>query len=94
MSNAKSLLILYILSICSVKEAKRFLEKHSKKLDVAIDAYYNDPAAMAAAARRHESSGPSTSKLSALFDKYKGPCSLIELLRIMIYSILYRFRWS
>jgi len=55
----------------SAKDAKRFLEKH-KRLDVAIDAYYNDPSAMAAAAKRHDTAGPSASKLNTLFDKYKG----------------------
>jgi len=64
-----------ITQFCAVtgapaKDAKRFLEKH-KRLDVAIDAYYNDPSAMAAAAKRHDSVGPSVSKLNALFDKYK-----------------------
>jgi len=54
----------------SSKEAKRFLEKY-KKLEVAVDAFYNDPSAMAAASRRNNE-GPSTSKLSQLFDKYKG----------------------
>ena len=39
---------------------------------MAIDAYYNDPAAMAAA-KRHESSGVSlTSRLTTLFEQYKG----------------------
>ncbi|KAK7448478.1 Scaffold-type E3 ligase [Stygiomarasmius scandens] len=55
----------------SSKEAKRFLEKY-KKLEVAVDAFYNDPSAMAAATRRNNE-GPSTSKLSQLFDKYKDP---------------------
>ncbi|KAF5366764.1 hypothetical protein D9758_006504 [Tetrapyrgos nigripes] len=54
----------------SVKDAKRFLEKY-KKLDVAVDAYFNDPNPAPTPSRRHE--GPSTSKLNTLFDKYKDP---------------------
>jgi len=55
----------------SVKDARRFLDKY-KRVDVAVDAFYNDPSAMAAAAKRQtENSGPSTSKLHALFDRYK-----------------------
>jgi DCN1-like protein 1/2 len=55
-----------------VKDARKFLEKH-KRLDYAIDAYYNDPLAIAATARRQaDISAPSTSKLNTLFDKYKG----------------------
>ena len=53
------------------RDAKRFLERY-KRVDMAIDAYYNDPAAMAAA-KRHESSGVSlTSRLTTLFEQYKG----------------------
>lgn len=38
-----------------------------------MDAFYNDPNAMAAASKRPtEGSGPSTSKLNALFEQYKG----------------------
>ncbi|KAF9228142.1 DUF298-domain-containing protein [Gyrodon lividus] len=48
----------------SQKEAKRYLDKH-KRLDVAIDAFFQD-----GGNRRPESSA-STSKLTALFDKYK-----------------------
>ncbi|KAF9239449.1 defective in Cullin neddylation protein 1, partial [Melanogaster broomeanus] len=46
----------------SQKEAKRYLDKH-KRLDVAIDAFYQDGG----------KSGASTSKLTELFDKYKDP---------------------
>ncbi|CDO68750.1 hypothetical protein BN946_scf184989.g16 [Trametes cinnabarina] len=49
----------------STKEARRYLTKY-KRLDQALDAYYNDPSAGA----RHTAS---TSKLNALFDKYKDP---------------------
>ncbi|KAK0457016.1 defective in Cullin neddylation protein 1 [Desarmillaria tabescens] len=59
---------------CSVtgaqaKDAKRYLDKY-KRLDAAVDAYYNDPVS-----RRSGGSvtAASTSKLNALFDKYKDP---------------------
>ncbi|OAX36925.1 defective in Cullin neddylation protein 1 [Rhizopogon vinicolor AM-OR11-026] len=50
----------------SPKDAKRYLDKHQRRLDVAIDAYFQ------------ESSGgrttvASTSRLNALFDRYKDP---------------------
>ncbi|PCH43160.1 DUF298-domain-containing protein [Wolfiporia cocos MD-104 SS10] len=48
----------------STRDARRYLERH-KRLDAAIDAFYNDPGA----AR----SGASTTKLNALFDQYKDP---------------------
>ncbi|TFK36066.1 hypothetical protein BDQ12DRAFT_257920 [Crucibulum laeve] len=54
----------------STKDAKKFLDKY-KRVDVAIDAYYNDPNALATMGRQTTSSQPSTSKLNALFDKYK-----------------------
>ncbi|KAI0369326.1 hypothetical protein BV20DRAFT_375929 [Pilatotrama ljubarskyi] len=49
----------------SAKEARRYLTKY-KRLEQALDAYYNDPSAGAR-------STASTSKLNALFDKYKDP---------------------
>ncbi|CAA7261982.1 unnamed protein product [Cyclocybe aegerita] len=55
----------------STKDARDFL-KHHKRLDVAIDAYYNNPNAFSGR-RKTDSSTPSTSKLSQLFDKYKDP---------------------
>ena len=55
-----------------VKDARKFLEKHNKRVDIAIDAYYNDPSAMAATARNQNANTPSTSKLNTLFDNYKG----------------------
>jgi DCN1-like protein 1/2 len=60
------------LALSRVKDAKRFLDKY-KRVDVAMDAFYNDPSAMAAAVKHHgTNSVPSTSKLNTLFDKYKG----------------------
>jgi len=60
----------------STKDAQRFLSKHNYRLDAAIDAYYNDPAAVAATlqaqSRTSQSSGQGvTTKLNQLFDKYK-----------------------
>ncbi|KAJ7573970.1 Cullin binding-domain-containing protein [Mycena floridula] len=57
----------------SVKDARKFIEKY-KRFEVAIDAYYNDPNALNAT-QKHQSSQPSTSKLTSLFDKYKEPDS-------------------
>ncbi|KAJ7447330.1 Cullin binding-domain-containing protein [Mycena galericulata] len=54
----------------SVKDAKKFLEKY-KRVDVAVDAYYNDPNALSTPTR-HAPPAASTSKLNTLFDKYKG----------------------
>jgi len=56
----------------SVKDAKKFLEAHTR-LDVAIDAYYTNPNAFASTVRRKGDSTPSTSKLGQLFEKYKDP---------------------
>ncbi|KAF8841077.1 defective in Cullin neddylation protein 1 [Paxillus ammoniavirescens] len=50
----------------SQKEAKRYLDNH-KRLDVAIDAFFQD------GGNRRPESAASTSKLTALFDKYKDP---------------------
>ncbi|KAJ7735955.1 defective in Cullin neddylation protein 1, partial [Mycena metata] len=62
----------------SVKDAKKFLEKY-KRVDVAVDAYYGDPTAFAAPAPAAHTGrtphGPSTSKINAVFDKYKDPDS-------------------
>ncbi|KAJ7092420.1 defective in Cullin neddylation protein 1 [Mycena belliarum] len=55
----------------SVKDAKKFLEKY-KRVDVAVDAYYGDPTALAAAPPL-KAAAASTSRLNALFDKYKDP---------------------
>jgi DCN1-like protein 1/2 len=54
----------------SVKDARRFLDKH-KRVDIAMDAFYNDAAAMASAVKNQTESSPSTSKLNALFNTYK-----------------------
>ncbi|CAL1698208.1 unnamed protein product [Somion occarium] len=51
----------------STRDAKRFLDKY-KRVDIAIDAFYNEPVALPTRAP-----APSTSKLSTLFDKYKDP---------------------
>ncbi|KAJ6626013.1 defective in Cullin neddylation protein 1 [Mycena sp. CBHHK59/15] len=56
----------------SVKDARKFLEKY-KRVDVAVDAFYGDPAALAAVAKQPPAAAASTSKLNALFDKYKDP---------------------
>ncbi|KAJ7493495.1 Cullin binding-domain-containing protein [Mycena latifolia] len=58
----------------SVKDAKKFLDKY-KRVDVAVDAYYGDPQALAAAAPPPKAAAASTSKLNTLFDKYKDPDS-------------------
>ncbi|KAF8181056.1 Cullin binding-domain-containing protein [Pholiota molesta] len=58
----------------SARDARKFIETH-KRLDVAIDAFYTNPGAFASSARRKDSSVPSTSKLSQLFDSYKGELS-------------------
>ncbi|KAL1741376.1 defective in Cullin neddylation protein 1 [Schizophyllum fasciatum] len=55
----------------SIKDAQRFLAKY-KRVDVAVDAYYSDPQAFAASARRTEPAA-STSKLAELFEQYKDP---------------------
>jgi len=56
-----------------VRDARRFLDKY-KRVDAAMDAYYNDPNALnnsiSISKRTNE---PSTSKLNSLFDKYKDP---------------------
>ncbi|KAG2117152.1 defective in Cullin neddylation protein 1, partial [Suillus discolor] len=48
----------------SPKDAKRYLDKHQRRLDAAIDAYYQEGGGRTTVA--------STSKLNALFEKYKG----------------------
>ncbi|KAF9484185.1 defective in Cullin neddylation protein 1 [Pholiota conissans] len=54
----------------SARDAKKFIEAH-KRLDIAIDAYYNNPTAFASSGRQKSSTAPSTSKLGQLFDSYK-----------------------
>jgi hypothetical protein len=52
------------LPLRSPKDAKRYLDKHQKRLDAAIDAYFQESSGRITVA--------SSSKLNALFDKYKG----------------------
>jgi hypothetical protein len=49
----------------SAKDAKKYIEKY-KRLEVAIDAFYNEPM------QSRQTNAPSTSKLNQLFDTYKG----------------------
>ncbi|KAF5329390.1 hypothetical protein D9619_008957 [Psilocybe cf. subviscida] len=56
----------------SARDARKFIEAH-KRLDVAIDAYYTNPNAFASSSRRKETTAPSTTKLTQLFDKYRDP---------------------
>ncbi|KAI0697790.1 defective in Cullin neddylation protein 1 [Cytidiella melzeri] len=51
----------------TARDARKYLDKYNRRVDVAIDAYYNDPNAH----RPSQSSGSSTSKLNQLFDTYK-----------------------
>ncbi|RDB17739.1 Defective in cullin neddylation protein 1 [Hypsizygus marmoreus] len=66
-----------IVQFCGVtgattRDARKFLEKY-KRLDMAIDAYYNDPTALSSTPSRQTTSAPSTSKLTTLFNRYKDP---------------------
>jgi len=57
----------------STRDARKFLEAH-KRLDIAIDAYYDNPHAFSTPARRKgDSSGSSSHKIVQLFEKYKEP---------------------
>ncbi|KAF8154226.1 hypothetical protein B0H34DRAFT_82003 [Crassisporium funariophilum] len=59
----------------STRDARKYLEAH-KRVDIAVDAYYNNPNAFPSSGRRKgETSAPSTSKLTQLFEKYKEPDS-------------------
>jgi hypothetical protein len=51
----------------SQKDAKRYLDKHQRRLDAAIDAYFQESNGRTTVAA-------SSSKLNALFDRYKGEC--------------------
>lgn len=55
------------------RDAKKFIEYH-QRLDVAVDAYFNNPNAFASSSSksRTKTEAPSTSKLNQLFDRYKG----------------------
>ncbi|KAF9529113.1 defective in Cullin neddylation protein 1 [Crepidotus variabilis] len=54
----------------STRDARDFLKEH-KRLEVAIDAYYNNPNEFAGKRKAEATSSPSTSKLARLFDQYK-----------------------
>jgi len=57
----------------STKEAKKFLTKH-KRLDVAIDAFYNNSSSSPSPSPPPSNSRiPSTAALTTLFNKYKDP---------------------
>ncbi|KAG1787267.1 defective in Cullin neddylation protein 1 [Suillus plorans] len=56
--------VIDLLRLRSPKDAKRYLDKHQRRLDAAIDAYYQEGGGRTTVA--------STSKLNALFEKYKG----------------------
>lgn len=60
------------ISLIRTRDARKFLEAH-KRLDIAIDAYYDNPHAFSTPGRRKgDSSAPSSHKLQQLFEKYKG----------------------
>ncbi|KAG7087771.1 hypothetical protein E1B28_013712 [Marasmius oreades] len=66
-----------IAQFCAVtgashRDAKRFLDKY-KKLDVAIDAFFDNPTPPPPTSKANSSTQPSTSKLHVLFDRYKDP---------------------
>ncbi|KAJ3557633.1 hypothetical protein NM688_g1365 [Phlebia brevispora] len=52
----------------SQRDARRYLEQYNRRVDHAIDAFYNQPLS-----GRREPAGPSTSKLNQLFEVYKDP---------------------
>ncbi|KAG5645127.1 hypothetical protein DXG03_006844 [Asterophora parasitica] len=54
------------------RDARKFLEKY-KRVDIAVDAYYNNPSEFASSTRQQPTAAPSTSKLTTLFNKYKDP---------------------
>jgi len=59
----------------STRDARKFLETH-KRLDIAIDAYYENPHAFSNSGRRKgDSSAPSSHKILQLFERYKEPGS-------------------
>lgn len=61
-----------IVRVIRTRDAKKFLDKY-KRVDIAIDAFYNDPSEFSAPPPRHTSTSmPSTSRLHTLFSKYKG----------------------
>lgn len=58
------------------RDARRFLDKY-KRVDIAIDAYYNDPNAAAPP----RPAAVSTTKLNQLFDQYKGAWRVLLVVR-------------
>lgn len=62
---------------CSTFEASRFLKAAAWRLEPALDAFYNDPLAVATAEAHREASsgGGAAKKLEALWDKYSGELS-------------------
>ena len=59
-----------MLYLDSYRDAKRYLDKF-KRVDIAVDAYYNGDLPPSSTPKT-STSQPSTSKLNALFDQYKG----------------------
>ena len=55
---------------CRPRVARKFLEKY-KRIDTAIDSYYNNPNQFGGVSSRNSDSERAT-KLTALFEKYKG----------------------
>lgn len=58
------------------KDARKFLEKY-KRLDAAIDSYYNDPDEFAGSSKKSDTDR--IARLNAIFDKYKGSSALLPL---------------
>ncbi|KAL5520319.1 hypothetical protein ACEPAG_9533 [Sanghuangporus baumii] len=56
----------------STKDARKFLEKY-KRLDSAIDNYYNDPSQFGGGGGSKRAEADRSARLSAIFDKYKDP---------------------
>ncbi|KAG5338793.1 hypothetical protein C0989_006220 [Termitomyces sp. Mn162] len=57
----------------STRDARNFLEKY-KRVDVAVDAYFNNPHEFNTPTRHQPApAAPSTSKLTTLFNSYKDP---------------------
>ncbi|KAL5525275.1 DCN1 [Sanghuangporus sanghuang] len=56
----------------STKDARKFLEKY-KRLDSAIDNYYNDPNQFGGGGGSKRAEADRSARLSAIFDKYKDP---------------------
>ncbi|RXW18005.1 hypothetical protein EST38_g7844 [Candolleomyces aberdarensis] len=61
------------ITAASTRDARKFLEHHGR-LDVAVDAYFNNPNQFASSSKsrkQEQPAAPSTSKINALFDQYK-----------------------